>query len=71
MSVMLTSPDDFQWLLDGHLKGLNVAPFAVAELHGNEDFPSRIVLYERDHYQSAFMVYTPDDNGTFTLQGAD
>ena len=65
MSVMLTSPDDFQWLLEGHLKGCTVPPFTVAEIHGNEDWPERITLYEFDHIGSLTMDLTPDEDGNF------
>ena len=46
MSGLLNEPEDVQWLLHAHLKGMNVAPFRSFILVGNEDCPESVFLYE-------------------------
>lgn len=48
---MLNTPDDLSWLKDGALKGVTLperwAPFKCAVLHGNEDSPTSVDLFEK------------------------
>ena len=45
MTQLLNTPDDCQWLREGHLKGLSARSFDSFVIEGNEDSPTRIELY--------------------------
>jgi hypothetical protein len=44
--VFLNTPDDLEWLRVVHLNLPQVPPFYSAMLHGNEDCPAKIELFE-------------------------
>lgn len=59
--ILLDTADDIRWLKDTHLKGIKVPTFKSAVLHGNEDAPERIDLYnKRDplHTDRPILVVT-------------
>lgn len=63
---LLSSVEDLEWLRDVHLKTCRyLPPYAIAEIVGNEDWPTKIILYEVDHVNSLTMELTPDENGVF------
>lgn len=65
MNEMLDTPEDRQWLMDVHLKGCIVPPFAVAVVEGNMDWPTSITLYEHNHVNSLTLTLRPDADGVF------
>jgi hypothetical protein len=46
MAHFLNDPSDVQWLKDTHLKGREYPNFASFILHGNEDDPNKLELFE-------------------------
>lgn len=42
----MNSPEDCEWLSETHLKGFLFRPFKSFVLHGNEDSPVMVDLYE-------------------------
>jgi hypothetical protein len=65
MTQFLETPEDLEWLRDTHLKGCIVPPFEVASLEGNEDWPTKITLYEVNHVNSLTLDLIPDAEGVF------
>lgn len=62
----LSEPAELQWLRETHLSTCKRLPtFAVAVLHGNEDAPDAITLYEVDHVNSLTMRLVADGDGHF------
>lgn len=54
----LETPEDMAWLAEVHTplaKG-----HACAIIHGNEDAPSKVELFARNHYQCVPTVLEPD-----------
>lgn len=63
--TFLETAEDLAWLRDVHLKGCRVPPFEVAGIEGNEDWPTRIILYEVNHVNSLTLELRPDEDGKF------
>lgn len=61
MRSFLMSADDLKWLRDT-IPAVRPFKFAVAMIYGNEDYPSRIVLAERDHVDSVTVTLTRNDD---------
>jgi hypothetical protein len=45
-TIFLLGTRDCQWLRETHLTGLELPEFMSFELHGNEDCPDKLLLYE-------------------------
>jgi len=67
--AFLQEPDDMQWLRDVHLPGLP-KKFHSAMLHGNEDGPTQIDVYESadPNYDDPVVTYVPDEEGVYHVQ---
>ena len=52
--AILKSRSDLAWLHDVH--GVDIKGVKLAVIHGNEDSPERVELFERDHYQCVPVV---------------
>ena len=67
--TMLTTPEDLEWLRKTHLHKCVLLPdFAVADIIGNEDCPTAIILYKHDHVNSLTMKLIPDVSGNFACK---
>jgi hypothetical protein len=63
MSVFyLDTTEDLKWLQDVH-KIPNATDYKAALIYGNEDSPSKVELYARDHYQCPPAVFEPNQDG--------
>lgn len=51
----LDTKEDFEWLQEVHK--ISTRGFVVAVLHGNEDCPSKIELYEENDMECKPTVY--------------
>ena len=45
--VLINTQDDMQWLKDVHIPNLNLRKFKSAMVHGNEDAPDLIEVFEK------------------------
>lgn len=61
----LETEDDRKWLKEVH--GIDSAGYAKAILTGNEDSPTKVELYARDHYQCPPKTYEPNDEGVLVV----
>ena len=67
--TFLSTRDDLKWLRETHLKSCRKLPrFSVAILHGNEDAPDSITLYERNHVDSKSVTLRADSDGNFSCE---
>ncbi|MDO8691481.1 MAG: hypothetical protein Q7R39_15990, partial [Dehalococcoidia bacterium] len=57
--------EDMDWLRDVHLHGLD-KKYKFAVLYGNEDWPERIEVYEKNDVNETPLVFTSDDEGNFS-----
>lgn len=64
--VVLEEQEDMDWLAEVHCK--IAKGYACAILHGNEDSPSRVELYARNHYKCPPTVLEPDDDGNLVVK---
>lgn len=58
MISWIETPEDMKWLQE--TKGIPVAGFSCAEMHGNEDCPRYIILFERNHIDSPIQEWKWD-----------
>ena len=68
--VLINDADGMRWLRDVHLPGLP-SKFKSAIVVGNEDYPTRIEVYERREPRTTDLavVFKPDEEGVFRAQG--
>lgn len=66
MATPLNTYDDLLWLEDVHKIGM-ATQYAVAVIHGNEDSPTKVELFARNHYKCRPTVYTADETGVLRL----
>lgn len=59
-TAFLESAEDLAWLRDT-FPDVRPWTFACAIIEGNEDCPQRIILAERNHYQSVAVTLTYND----------
>lgn len=52
-STFLCGKADCKWLRETHLKGLELPEFQSCDLHGNEDCPTKLILF-----RSIMPLYT-------------
>lgn len=62
----LDTPEDMKWLKEVHTK--LAAAYDRAILYGNEDSPSRVELYARDHFKCKPTVLEPDEKGVLRVK---
>jgi len=64
--ILINTRDDMSWLRDVHLPRLSTK-YKSAIIHGNEDYPNQIDVYERRDplVTDKQVVYTPDDEGVY------
>jgi len=62
---ILTEPEDLKWLNETH--NVSTYGYKVAVLHGNEDYPTKVELFAKDHFRCKPTVYEPDEDGTLRL----
>ncbi len=62
--TLLSSKEDFEWLGDVHLKGIDLSKIKVAILHGNEDCPEKVELFKRNHYKCRPIIFSMGEDGT-------
>jgi len=65
-TTFLNTADDMKWLRDVHLPRLS-KKFKSAVIHGNEDYPEMIEVYERRDpvVTDRKDVFQPDENGVY------
>jgi hypothetical protein len=69
---LISGSEDMTWLREVHLHALP-SKYKSALISGNEDWPSRIVVFEsaNPRYDDPGVTYTPDENGKFTRTHAN
>lgn len=65
MASQLETTECLQWLQDVHK--VPALEYRIAQLEGNEDWPTEIRLYARDHYKCKPTIYRPDDTSNMVL----
>ncbi len=63
MSTFLCGKADCTWLRETHLKGLELPEFQSCDLHGNEDCPTKLILFK-----SIMPLYTAAPVAVYILQ---
>lgn len=66
--TFLNTKEDLDWLQEVHKMPVQAGGYVCAILYGNEDAPSKVELFVRDHYKCKPTVYESDDTGTLRLK---
>jgi hypothetical protein len=61
----LETPEDMAWLAEVHTPLAALYPYAI--LHGNEDCPTMVELYARNHHKCKPTVLAMDDAGDLQI----
>lgn len=59
--IQIEDLDDRKWLRQVH--GINSVKYPVVLLYGNQDSPTKVECYARDHYQCVPAVWEPGPRG--------
>jgi len=64
--TFLDTAEDMEWLREVHLPKLP-REYKSAMLHGNEDYPDKIVVYKSRNpsVYDAYTIYEPDADGKY------
>jgi hypothetical protein len=65
MTTFLESKEDLKWLSDVHYKAAIL--YACAILHGNEDAPSKVELFARNHFKCKPTILEANDSGNLVV----
>ncbi len=66
MTIQLETTECLQWLQDVHK--VPALEYRIAQLEGNEDSPTEVRLYAKDHYKCKPTIYRFDpDTSTLVL----
>lgn len=64
---VLNTPEEMGWLRDVHLSYLDLSKYKSAIIYGNEDFPQRIEVYEKERPRvgDKAVIYEPNARGMY------
>lgn len=66
--IFIETLEDLDWLQTVHNISVRSAGYTCAILYGNEDSPSKVELFAKNHYKSKPTVYEADENGILRLK---